>query len=764
MKKLFLKKTLMACLSAGLAPAIFADFSVDFNTAGDLTSNFSGFSDFAEAAGGGLADSGAVALSANSQVAVHQTPVDLNGGVDHVLSMYFQYNGADGDGGTGRGFFVGFTSGAADTYETSATTTGVDIRAIVAGAGSENLYGIDLQNDGANVDGSAKNVPLVIGNWYYLELTIAEVAPGEFRGVTVALYDSDASGTVGAQLKILDNNGAGGYTVTSTLADTTEAYPFFGGQNPATRATAAADNFAYTMSVPLPETTVYHGTPMAIDGIMDGAWSAQPVNTLSVDIDGTAPETADLSGYWKAMWDEDYLYFLIVTTDDTVVTWPGSQFWNYDMTELFLDMDYSRNDDVVRYDENDFQLYFPRDGQAARNNGPAPVSFPLNYAQLTDGSTTVIELALPWSELTVNPSDGMPIGVDVYMKDNDTGEASRDAQISWSPSMDEAWKNPSLFGTAVLDASPATPVTEIVNGTPDALDGTIETGWDSAPANVLAVDIDGTAPETADLSGYWKAMWDDTNLYFLIVTEDDVVVDWPGSQFWNYDTTELFLDMDYSRNDDVVRYDENDFQLYFPRDGQAARNNGPAPVTFPLNYAQVTDGTTTVIELALPWSELTVSPMAGMPIGVDVYMKDNDTGEAARDAQISWSPSMDVAWKFPALFGTGVLVSADHPIDFLALAQAMPYADGSYLSPWFGSFNPAGNWSKHTEHGWLYTGFVENTDSMLFWSLSRGSFVWTQSEAFPLVYDFETASWIYFLEIDGLGTILYDLATGDWIY
>ena len=762
MEKLFLKKTLMAGLSLGLAPAIFADISVDFDTAGDLASNFSGYSDFAEQATGGLAESGAVTLTANSQVAVYQTPVNLNDGVDHVLSMYFQYNGGDGDGGTGRGFCVGFTSGPADTYETSATTTGVDIRAIVAGSGSENLYGIDLQNDSVNVDGSAKDIPLVIGNWYYLELTIAAVAPGEFQGVTVALYASDAGGTVGDQLKILDEGGSGGYTVTSTLADATEAYPFFGGQNPASRAASTADNFSYTMSVPLPETTIFHGTPMAIDGVMDGAWTPQPMNVLSIDIDGTAPEAADLSGYWKAMWDDENLYLLFVTVDDVVVDWPGSQFWNYDMTELFLDMDYSRNDDVVRYDENDFQLYFPRDGQAARNNGPAPVSFPLNYVQKTQGTTTVVELALPWSELTVSPSHGMPIGIDVYMKDNDTGEASRDAQISWSPSMDVAWKHPALFGTAILDAHTATPVTEIANGTPASLDGVIEAGWDSAPVNILTVDIDGTAPDAADLSGYWKALWDDTNLYFLIVTEDETIVTWPGSQFWNYDMTELFLDMDYSRNNDVVRYDGNDFQLYFPRDGQEARNNGPAPVTFPLNYAQVTDGTTTVIELALPWSELTVSPMAGMPIGVDVYMKDNDTGEASRDAQISWSPSMDVAWKHPALFGTGVLVGADHPMDFIALVEGIPYPSGAYRSAWFGSFSPVGNWSNQTQLGWLYTGFADNVDSLFLWSHALGAWTWSSAASFPVCYDYSGNRWVYYMVVPGTGTVLYDYSVGAW--
>lgn len=540
------------CYALGLS----ADFAIDFDSTGDFANGFAGFSDFSELTDGGINGTGAVSLSGNSQVAVYQMPVSFADQGKHVLSMFFQYNGADGDGGTGRGFAIGYTSTATDAYDSSATTTGLDMRAMVTGSGSNNAYGIDLQNDGELVAGSSKDITLILHNWYYLELTITDASNGSLDGVAVALYDAADDGTVGEQLKSLDNDGAGGYTLTSALANAPEVFPFFGGQNPATRLTAIADSFAYSRSIPLPEAVVYRGTPL-LDGALDSAWNAFPMNELIQDIDGTTPAAENLSGYWKAMWDDENLYFLLVTVDDAVVAWPGNQFWNYDMTELFIDADYSRNDDVLRYDENDFQLYFPRDGQVGQNNGPAPVSLPLNYVQATDGNTTVIELALPWAELTVAPIQDMLIGIDVYMKDNDTGTAARDNQISWSPSMDEAWRNPSLFGTGRLS---------------------------------------NAAPEGA----------------------------------------------------------------------------------------------------------------------------------------------------------------------FVTLLGATLQADGSYVSDWFGNFTAKGDWINHASFGWLYTGYIETVDGMWFWSAPLNAWVFSESSLFPIVFNAASNRWIYYLHLVDLVTYVYDFSTETW--
>lgn len=226
---------------------------VDFNTVGQFTGGFAGSSGFAEVASGGLGGSGAVSMGGTSAVAVYQTgfnPSTLNGA---TFSAFFQYNGADGDGGTGRGFSVGFTSGAGDTYSSSAATTGTDFRAVVAGAGTGNNYGVDLLNNGTTFEGSSKDITLTVGNWYQLVLTIGGVSGGNFTGVTGALYSADSNGGSLSVLKFLNGSGSG-YTEANSLASASEAFAFFGGQNPSQRISGLADNFSAS---PIPEPSTY---------------------------------------------------------------------------------------------------------------------------------------------------------------------------------------------------------------------------------------------------------------------------------------------------------------------------------------------------------------------------------------------------------------------------------------------------------------------------------------------------------------------------
>lgn len=223
---------------------------INFNGGGELASDFAGFTDFSQSGTGGLAGSGSITLTANSQIAVHQTAFDASALSNSNFGAYFQYNGA---AGSGRPFAIGFTSGASDTYNTSSTTTGSDIRVALNGQGDGN-YGLDILNSGGTVVISSKDIALVNSNWYYLQLTIGGVSGGNFTGVTAELFNSDNSGVLGGSLKLLNDAGSG-YSVASALTSDTTAYGFFGGQNPTTRGIAAVDNF--TTATPVPEPSTY---------------------------------------------------------------------------------------------------------------------------------------------------------------------------------------------------------------------------------------------------------------------------------------------------------------------------------------------------------------------------------------------------------------------------------------------------------------------------------------------------------------------------
>lgn len=195
-----------------------------------------------------------------------------------------------------------------------------------------------------------------------------------------------------------------------------------------------------------PEADISPGT-VVVDGIIDGIWETVEEQSLSVDIDQTAPEAPDFAGYWKGLWDETHLYLLMVTFDDVTVSTDPGTFWNYDVTELFIDPDNSKG---TTYDLiNDSQFVWPRNGDSSwGHTNPLGLVVPFaNEALVQENGRVIIEVALPLAELGIAASAGTKVGLDVYMKDNDSGEASRDNQISWGPSADTAWRDASVFGT-----------------------------------------------------------------------------------------------------------------------------------------------------------------------------------------------------------------------------------------------------------------------------------------------------------------------------
>ena len=60
-----------------------------------------------------------------------------------------------------------------------------------------------------------------------------------------------------------------------------------------------------------------------------------------------------------------------------------------------------------------------------------------------------LNMSIPWTTLHIVPKAEHSIGFDVQINDDDNGN-SRDAKISWNAKVDEAWKNPEVFGQIIL--------------------------------------------------------------------------------------------------------------------------------------------------------------------------------------------------------------------------------------------------------------------------------------------------------------------------
>ncbi len=180
-----------------------------------------------------------------------------------------------------------------------------------------------------------------------------------------------------------------------------------------------------------------------IDAIEDQQW--QPVKSLPIDnvVAGTRTSKADLSGKFKLLWDQKYLYVLVEVTDD-IKRRIGEPGYRNDSVEVFIDFDNSKSD---FYGDDEFQF---------RYEWNAPGIFTvigkkmegIKSAKRDLDNGYIMEMAFPWPRVKGPVLKEQYIGIDVHVNDNDHG--TRDAKIAWKAKRDKSHKTPLVFGTAKL--------------------------------------------------------------------------------------------------------------------------------------------------------------------------------------------------------------------------------------------------------------------------------------------------------------------------
>jgi len=185
----------------------------------------------------------------------------------------------------------------------------------------------------------------------------------------------------------------------------------------------------------------------AIDGIADPVWDTATIQTIEQIAVRSAPGLEYPKAYWKGLWDENNLYLFIVITDTLKVNnaEPGAP-WEGDCVEVFID---GNNSKGTAYDgQNDLQYVF-------RYNGKSPFQVSLNrtegvkFAQLDTSTGYIMEIKLPWKTLGVSVVAGNLIGIEIQVGNDNTGEG-RQNKIGWWSSGDNAWTDPSTFGTLLF--------------------------------------------------------------------------------------------------------------------------------------------------------------------------------------------------------------------------------------------------------------------------------------------------------------------------
>ncbi len=193
-------------------------------------------------------------------------------------------------------------------------------------------------------------------------------------------------------------------------------------------------------------------TPPQIDGVADSVWNGlDGANTIDTHISGmVSGGDQDLSGAWKMLWDTQALYVIVGVRDSMLVN--DSAFaWNDDSVEIYLDANYSRGSTYDGKDDLQYIIEWVHAGVPAVAEVALSKTQNVSAALQTVPGGYIVEARIPWSTLGVQPQAGLRLGADVHLNDDDNGN-DREGKKAWFGTQDNAYMQPSAFGTMVLQA------------------------------------------------------------------------------------------------------------------------------------------------------------------------------------------------------------------------------------------------------------------------------------------------------------------------
>jgi len=184
--------------------------------------------------------------------------------------------------------------------------------------------------------------------------------------------------------------------------------------------------------------------PMSVDGTLsEKDWNLS--QKVSRSVIGTGNNTVTFG----TLWDTKYLYVGVKVLDGSLRK-DSTHPWDDDSVEIYIDGGHNHS---TAYDSNDrqFNLSYNRTTLSELRGGTAGVLH--GWAAVSGGYT--VELAVPWSNLGVAPKDGMTIGLDIGVNDDDNGGA-RDSQMMWNGTASN-WQSASAFGDLTLTKAGSDP-------------------------------------------------------------------------------------------------------------------------------------------------------------------------------------------------------------------------------------------------------------------------------------------------------------------
>lgn len=198
-------------------------------------------------------------------------------------------------------------------------------------------------------------------------------------------------------------------------------------------------------------TEAVKGTPV-VDGTLEDVWNSAKVIDVNVKQPNSVPDEPATAKV-RAMWDEKNLYVFAEVFDSKLNKDAKQQPWEVDSIEFFIDENNSKG---TYYDGDDAQYRVDIDNIRSGGSGAQLDLFTQSAVVKTDKGY-IVEAAIP---LRRDAKEGQVIGFDSQVND-DTGAGKREGIVGWSQTNEDAFANPSVFGTMTLaaagSAAPAAP-------------------------------------------------------------------------------------------------------------------------------------------------------------------------------------------------------------------------------------------------------------------------------------------------------------------
>lgn len=205
-------------------------------------------------------------------------------------------------------------------------------------------------------------------------------------------------------------------------------------------------------------------------------------------------------------------------------------------------------------------------------------------------------------------------------------------------------------GVTVPEPATSSNVEAVRLASPPTIDGSLGE-WGGVPTYVSAFRV-FSAPSwngTEDLTAVWRLAWDNANLYIGVEVTDDIHVQTQtGNLIYRGDSVDIQFDTNrtgdfgdgVSPDDFQITFSPGDFATLPPSafrfQGRTDGSILDAPGGNNVTVDAVQTATGYILEAAIPWSDLNLTPQEGLVIGIALNASDNDSpGTAVQEVMIS---------------------------------------------------------------------------------------------------------------------------------